>query len=152
MTSPQKHEEPPAAPVEERDAGQDEPPAEDVAPDLPDPITDAEATPINRSDLDARHDSSLDALEEPGIPTSMSLPATQPPAPRDALETTILEAVEPVTESFRDTRLQSPIPRPAGSRPSAPAPGLLDLAPPASSPSPARLQSPSQSPARLQVP
>ena len=110
MTSPQKHEEPLAASVDKRVAGQDEPLAEDVAPDPPGPITAAGATPIDRAGLDARQDSPLCALEDlgnPGNPTSTSLPATRPPAPRDASETTIrgavLEADPPVT-SAREPR------------------------------------------------
>ena len=148
MTSPQKHEEPLVASVDKRVAGQDEPLAEDVAPDPPDPITTAGATPINRAGLDARQDSPLFALEDlgnPGNPTSTSLPATRPPAPRDASEITILEAVVPLTETMRGSRLRSPIPRPADSRSSASAPGILGFAGLASSPPPAPLQPLSQS-------
>eukprot|EP00321_Phaeocystis_globosa_P018690 CAMPEP_0118812616 /NCGR_PEP_ID=MMETSP1162-20130426/2418_1 /TAXON_ID=33656 /ORGANISM="Phaeocystis Sp, Strain CCMP2710" /LENGTH=315 /DNA_ID=CAMNT_0006742351 /DNA_START=143 /DNA_END=1087 /DNA_ORIENTATION=- len=148
MTSPQKHEEPLVASVDKRVAGQDEPLAEDVAPDPPDPITAAGATPINRAGLDARQDSPLFALEDlgnPGNPTSTSLPATRPPAPRDASEITILKAVVPLTETMRGSRLRSPIPRPADSRSSASAPGILGLAGLASSPPPAPLQPLSQS-------
>ena len=91
---------------------------------------------LGRSDLDVRHDASMDRSQgtiglgtsAPGNPTLLELPGLQ-----DATKTDITESVDPETKSFREKQPLNPVTRPEN-RPDLGIPEPSSLAAPVSSP------------------
>ena len=135
MTLPQKHEDQPVAPALSRGSRQEDSYATPLATDPEDVDTAFANLELGRSDLDVRHDASMDRSQgtiglgtsAPGNPTLLELPGLQ-----DATKTDITESVDPETKSFREKRPLNPVTRPEN-RPDLGIPEPSSLAAPVSS-------------------
>ena len=135
MSFSQKHEDQPVAPALSRGSRQEDSYATPLATDPEDVETAIAHLELGRSDLDVRHDVSMDRSQgtiglgtsAPGNPTLLELPGLQ-----DATKTDITESVDPETKSFREKQPLNPVTRPEN-RPDLGTPEPSSLAAPVSS-------------------
>ena len=116
MTFPQKHEDQPVAPGLSRAPRQEESHARPPVPDSEDVETAIANLELGRSDLDVRHDSSVDRSQgtiDLGTSTPSKPTPLGPPGLQDATKTNITGYVEPETKFLREERPLNPVTRPA---------------------------------------